>query len=60
MNKKVSRSKYLMVKCDCGNEQVVFGNVKTEVKCLMCKKILAKPRGGKSMIFGKVLKTVGR
>jgi small subunit ribosomal protein S27e len=49
-----------MVKCDCGNEQVVFGNVKTEVKCLMCKKILAKPRGGKSMIFGKVLKTVGR
>jgi len=60
MNKKNSRSKYLVVKCDCGNEQNVFGNVKSEVKCLMCKKILAKPRGGKSVIFGKVLKTIGR
>jgi len=56
MDKKISRSKYLAVKCDCGNEQIIFGNVKSEVKCLMCKKTLAKPTGGKSIIFGKIMK----
>ncbi|MEM2974316.1 MAG: 30S ribosomal protein S27e [Candidatus Micrarchaeia archaeon] len=60
MDKKSSRSKYFLVKCDCGNEQNVFGNVKSEVRCLICKKVLAKPTGGKSIIFGKIVKVVGR
>ena len=60
MDKKHSRSKFLLVKHDCGNEQYVFDNSKTEIKCLMCSKTLLKPRGGRARIFGKIVKVVGK
>jgi len=41
------RSKFLLVKChDCGNEQIVFGNASTVVRCNVCDGILAEPTGG--------------
>lgn len=44
-------SRFLKVKClDCENEQIIFGNATTEVKCLKCDKILAKPSGGKAKL----------
>jgi len=44
-------SRFLRVKClDCENEQIIFGNATTEVKCLKCEKILAKPSGGKAKL----------
>jgi small subunit ribosomal protein S27e len=44
-------SRFLKVKClDCENEQIIFGNATTEVKCLKCEKILAKPSGGKAKL----------
>lgn len=58
MDKKTQKSKFFLVKCDCGNEQYVFSNVAGEVKCLLCKKRLAKPTGGKSKLFGKVVKGI--
>ena len=60
MDKKESKSKFFLVKCQCGNEQVVFSNVTKEVECLICKKKLAEPTGGKSLIFGKIIKSVDR
>jgi small subunit ribosomal protein S27e len=60
MDKKTPRSKFLLVKHDCGNEQYVFDNTKTEVNCLMCNKVLAKPTGGHSLVFGKILKVIER
>jgi len=48
-------SKFLRVVCaSCGNEQVVFGKVASKVKCISCKKLLAKPSGGKTIILTKV------
>ncbi|MFH1448367.1 MAG: 30S ribosomal protein S27e [Candidatus Micrarchaeota archaeon] len=47
--------RFLRVKCDCGNEQNIFGNASTEVKCLVCNKVLAEPQGSKALIKGKVL-----
>lgn len=44
-------SRFLKVKClDCENEQIIFGNATTEVKCLKCGKLLAKPSGGKAKL----------
>jgi small subunit ribosomal protein S27e len=44
-------SRFLKVQClDCENEQIIFGNATTEVKCLKCDKILAKPSGGKAKL----------
>ena len=45
------RSRFLKVKClDCENEQIIFGHATTEVKCLKCGKILAKPSGGRAKL----------
>jgi small subunit ribosomal protein S27e len=45
------KSRFLKVKClDCENEQIIFGYATTEVKCLKCDKLLAKPSGGKAKL----------
>jgi len=50
------RSKFILVKChDCGNEQIVFGNASTVVRCNVCDGILAEPTGGRSKIKGEIL-----
>ena len=53
------RSKFLRVKCpDCGNEQGVFGNATSVVKCNICSAVLAEPTGGKTTIKGEVVATL--
>ena len=48
-----------MVKCNaCKNEQVIFERPAGEVRCLVCGEVLARQRGGKAEIVGKVLKSV--
>ena len=50
------KSKFLQVKCpDCRNEQTVFSNVASFVKCNICNKILAEPTGGRTRIQGEVI-----
>ncbi|MFH1285286.1 MAG: 30S ribosomal protein S27e [Candidatus Micrarchaeota archaeon] len=51
-------SRFLRVKCECGNEQNVFGDATSEVFCLVCKKKLAEPTGSRAQIFGKVVKVL--
>ena len=48
-------SRFLRVKCECGNEQNVFGNASSIVKCQMCKKVLAEPHGSRAVVYGKIL-----
>jgi len=50
------KSKYLRVKCECGDEQNIFGNAASVVKCRMCDKVLAEPTGGRAIVYGKILK----
>lgn len=53
------KSKFLRVKCSgCGNKQIMFGSCSTVVKCLVCGKTLAKPRGGKAEITTKIVSVV--
>jgi len=51
-------SRFLRVKCECGNEQNVFGNASSKVLCNGCKKVLATPTGGRVKIMGKVVKVL--
>jgi small subunit ribosomal protein S27e len=45
------RSRFIRVKClDCENEQIIFASATTEVTCLKCEKVLAKPSGGKAKL----------
>jgi small subunit ribosomal protein S27e len=51
-------SKFLKVKCGnakCKNEQVIFESPATEVKCLVCGEVLAKPTGGKAKMKAKLV-----
>ncbi|MHC1630817.1 MAG: 30S ribosomal protein S27e [Methanotrichaceae archaeon] len=52
-------SKFLRVKCnDCENEQVIFDNAATVVKCLVCGRTLAEPKGGKAQIKTQILEVL--
>lgn len=43
--------RFLRVRCnDCGNEQIVYSHASSVVKCQVCGKTLAVPRGGKAKI----------
>jgi len=52
-------SKFLIVMCNyCGNKQIILDTAKTIVTCMVCKEVIAKPRGGKAEIYGKVEKVL--
>ena len=43
-------SKFLRVKCKCGNEQNVFGNASAKVACLVCSEVIAMPSGSRVVV----------
>jgi small subunit ribosomal protein S27e len=43
-------SKFLRVKCKCGNEQNIFGNASREIPCLVCGEALATPSGSRVQV----------
>ncbi len=51
-------SKFLKVKCECGEERVVFNKSAHKIICKKCEKTLLKPTGGKSIVTSKVLETM--
>jgi ribosomal protein S27E len=53
-------SKFLRVKCKCGNEQNIFAFAAQKVACLVCGEALAEPTGAKVRIIEgcKVLKVL--
>ena len=58
--KREADSKFLKVKCSkCRNEQIIFNKAASVVKCLVCGKILAEPRGGRAIINSKIIQTLG-
>lgn len=58
MNKR-ARSKFLKVKCnDCENEQIVFDRASSIVRCNVCGRTLAEPRGGKAEIKGEIIEVL--
>ena len=53
------RSRFLRVKCsDCENEQLVYSHVSSIVRCKVCSKTLAVPRGGKAEIKATILNVI--
>ena len=53
------RSKFIKVRCPkCKNEQIVFGKAASEIKCLVCGKLLAKPGKGKSKVKARILEVL--
>lgn len=55
----MTKSKFIKVRCSkCKNEQILFGNAGSVIKCLVCAKELAYPTGGKSRISARVLEVL--
>lgn len=53
------KSKFIRVACKkCGNEQTIFNKASSEVKCLKCGEVLARPTGGEAEIIGKIVKVL--
>ncbi len=53
-------SKFLRVKCACGNEQNIYGHASKKVNCLVCASTLANPSGSRVHVTDgtKVLKVL--
>lgn len=51
-------SRFLRLKCECGNEQNVFGNATSPVKCAMCSKVIAEPTGSRAKVNAKIIKVL--
>lgn len=52
-------SKFVKVRCPkCKNEQIIFGKASSEIKCLVCSKVLADPTGGKSRVKSRILEVL--
>lgn len=59
MEIKEPKSRFIKVRCPkCKNEQVVFGKASSQVKCLVCGKILAESTGGKSKVRSRILEVL--
>ena len=55
----MSESKFIKIRCPkCKNEQIMFGKASTEVKCLVCGKVMASPQGGKSKVKARILEVL--
>ena len=52
-------SKFIKLRCPkCKNEQIIFGKASTEVKCLVCEKVLSELSSGKAKIKARVLEVL--
>jgi len=47
------KTNFIKVKCECGNEQIVFSHAASTVKCTKCGAVLVEPTGGKAVIKAK-------
>lgn len=56
---KEPTSKFIKVRCPkCKNEQIIFGKASSEIKCLVCGKVLADSTGGKSRVKSRILEVL--
>ena len=56
---KEPTSKFIKIRCPkCKNEQIIFGKTSTEIKCLVCEKVIAQPTGGKSKVKARILEVL--
>lgn len=53
-------SKFLRLKCACGNEQNVYAHASRKVNCLVCGVLLCEPTGSRVIVTEgtKVLKVL--
>jgi len=52
-------SKFVKIRCPkCKNEQIMYGKASSVVKCLVCGKVLAEPKGGKAKVKARVLEVL--
>jgi small subunit ribosomal protein S27e len=51
-------SKFLRVRCECGNEQNIFGNASMAARCLVCNRVLTEPSGSRAKVHGKIIKVL--
>jgi len=51
-------AKFLRVRCECGNVQIIYECATTEVWCFACNKKLCDPTGGKAVIHGEILEVL--
>ncbi len=59
MDMQGPKSRFIKVRClKCKNEQIIFGKPASEIKCLVCGRMLCQPRGGKGKPKARILEVL--
>jgi len=54
------KSCFVKIKCtNCGAERIIFDHTTTPIYCRICNQVLAKPTGGKAILYGKIVAKYG-
>lgn len=57
--KREPDSKFIKIRCPkCRNEQIMFGKASTNIKCLVCGRVLSETGGGKAKIKARILEVL--
>ena len=51
-------SRFLKVVCECGQNAIIFGDSKQEVKCKKCGTVLIEPTGGRAIINCRIIEVL--
>jgi small subunit ribosomal protein S27e len=55
----MAKNRFIKIRCQaCKNEQIIFEGATTEVKCLVCSAVIAKPKGGKAELKAKLVEVL--
>lgn len=46
------------MECKCGEDQVVFGDSKSQVRCRKCNALIVEPSGGRARINCRILEVL--
>lgn len=54
----MGKTKFLRIRCKCGQEQIMFEKATTKVKCLKCGEELASPSSGKAKLKASLIESL--
>lgn len=51
-------SKFLSVRCKCGQKAIVFSNAASKLNCPGCGSAIVRPTGGRAIVLAKVMEVL--
>lgn len=54
----INMARFLKIQCECGADDIVYGDAKMARNCKKCGKELVTPRGGRAKITARIVEVL--